>query len=182
VHSSNNHKFIDELKTEALNLKYGDPIDEKTDISNMIDEDNAIRIEIWINEAIQQGAKLICGGKRTGSYIEPTILVNCNNTMKVYAEEVFGPVICINPYDQIIQAVNLANDTKFGLQCGVFTNSISELDLCFKQIDVGGVIHNHVPTLRYDHMPYGGVKESGLGREGVKYAMLDMLEPKVLVK
>lgn len=182
VHSSIYQKFIDELKAASHQLKYGNPIDATTDVSNMIDEDNAIRVEIWINEAVQQGAQLICGGKRTGSYMEPTILINCNNTMKVYAEEVFGPVVCINSYDKIIQAVHLANDTKFGLQCGVFTNSISELDLCFKQIDVGGVIHNHVPTLRYDHMPYGGVKESGLGREGVKYAMLDMLEPKVLVK
>lgn len=182
VHSSIYQKFIDELKTGTLKLNYGNPIDTTTDVSNMIDEENAIRVENWIKEAIQQGAQLICGGNRKGSYIEPTILISCNNTMKVYAEEVFGPVICINFYNTIEEAIDLANDTKFGLQCGVFTNSISELDKCFQQIEVGGVIHNHVPTLRYDHMPYGGVKESGLGREGVKYAMLDMLEPKVLVK
>jgi glyceraldehyde-3-phosphate dehydrogenase (NADP+) len=182
VHISIYQKFIDELKTETLKLKYGNPIDVTTDISNMIDEENAIRVEAWINEAIKQGAQLICGGKRKGSHVEPTILINCNNTMKVYAEEVFGPVICINSYNTIEEAIELANDTKFGLQCGIFTNSISELDKCFQQIEVGGVIHNHVPTLRYDHMPYGGVKESGLGREGIKYAMLDMLEPKVLVK
>ena len=148
----------------------------------MIDEANAIRVESWINKAMLQGAKLICGGKRIGSYVEPTILTQCNNTMKVYAEEIFGPVICINSYETIEEAIQQANNTKFGLQCGVFTNDQVELDKCFKQLEVGGVIHNHVPTIRYDQMPYGGIKDSGLGREGVKYAMLDMLETKILVK
>ena len=182
VHDSIYQKFIDELKELTLNLKNGDPLFEITDVSNMIDEANAIRVEKWINEAIQQGAQLVCGGKRNGSYVEPTILTNCNHNMKVYAEEVFGPVICINSYDTIESAIQQANNTKFGLQCGVFTTNASELDKCFKQIEVGGIIHNHVPTLRYDQMPYGGVKESGLGREGVRYAMMDMLEPKILVK
>ncbi|MES2762028.1 MAG: aldehyde dehydrogenase family protein [Bacteroidota bacterium] len=182
VHSSLYQKFTHELKELTLNLNFGDPLKESTDVSNMIDEENAIRVETWINEAIQQGATLICGGKRTGSYVEPTILTDCNKHMKVYAEEVFGPVICINSYDTIKDAIDQANDTKFGLQCGVFTNNTNELDMCFNGLEVGGVIHNHVPTLRYDQMPYGGIKESGLGREGVKYAMMDMLEPKVLVK
>lgn len=182
VHSSLFKIVVNELKTLTLNLKSGDPLDAATDISNMIDEANAVRVENWINEAIQQGAQLVCGGKRIGSYVEPTILTNCNHTMKVYAEEVFGPVICINSYETIENAIQQANNTKFGLQCGVFTNDTNELNKCFKQIEVGGVIHNHVPTLRYDQMPYGGVKDSGLGREGVKYAMLDMLEPKILVK
>jgi len=182
IHTSLYQKFTDELKELALNLKYGDPLFETTDVSNMIDEENAIRVEKWINEAIQQGAQLICGGKRNRSYVEPTILTNCNHTMKVYAEEVFGPVICINSYQTIEDAIDQANNTKFGLQCGIFTNNETELNKCFKQIEVGGVIHNNVPTIRYDQMPYGGVKESGLGREGVRYAMLDMLEPKILVK
>ena len=182
VHGSVYKSFSEELKKQTLNLKYGNPLEKETDVSNMIDEENARRVETWINEALEQGAQLLCGGKRNGSHVEPTILLNCNNSMKVYAEEVFGPVICINSYTTIEEAIDLANDTKFGLQCGVFTNAVSELDRCFKEIEVGGVIHNHVPTLRYDQMPYGGVKESGLGREGVRYAMLDMLEPKVLVK
>lgn len=182
VHTSIYQMFTDQLKALTLQLKNGDPLSLSTDVSNMIDEANAIRIEEWIREAIQQGAQLICGGKRTGSFVEPTILAKCNRSMKVYAEEVFGPVICINSYETIEDAINQANNTRFGLQCGVFTNDIAELDKCFQQIEVGGVIHNHVPTLRYDQMPYGGVKDSGLGREGVKYAMLDMLEPKVLVK
>lgn len=182
VHDSIYQTFIDQLKTLTLQLKKGDPLNESTDISNMIDEANAKRVEDWINEAIEQGAKLICGGKRNGSFMEPTILTNCNHNMKVYAEEVFGPVICINSYETIEDAISQANNTRFGLQCGVFTNDIAELDQCFQHIEVGGIIHNHVPTLRYDQMPYGGLKDSGLGREGVKYAMLDMLEPKVLVK
>lgn len=182
VHSSLYSTFVDELKSLTQNLISGNPLDSTTDVSNMIDETNAIRVENWINEAIQQGAQLICGGKRNGSYVEPTILTNCSHTMKVYAEEVFGPVICINSFETIEDAIHQANNTKFGLQCGVFTNDETELNKCFKQIEVGGVIHNHVPTIRYDQMPYGGVKDSGLGREGVKYAMLDMLEPKILVK
>ena len=182
VHSSIFDNFVNELKNLTGNLKSGNPLEASIDISNMIDEANAIRVENWINEAIQQGAKLICGGKRNGSFVEPTILTNCNHHMKVYAEEIFGPVICINSYDTIEDAIQQTNNTKFGLQCSVFTNDKSELDKCFKQIEVGGVIHNHVPTLRYDQMPYGGVKDSGLGREGVKYAMHDMLEPKILVK
>ena len=182
VHSSLYQAFVNELKELTINLKSGNPLDAATDISNMIDESNAIRVENWINEALEQGAKLIYGGKRDGSFIEPTILTNCNHTMKVYAEEVFGPVICINSFETIEDAIQQANNTKFGLQCGVFTNDEKELDKCFKQIEVGGVIHNHVPTIRYDQMPYGGLKASGLGREGVKYAMMDMLEPKILVK
>jgi acyl-CoA reductase-like NAD-dependent aldehyde dehydrogenase len=182
VHSSLYEIVVNQLKSLSQNLISGNPLDAATDISNMIDEANAIRVEKWIHEAIEQGAQLVCGGKRTGSYVEPTILTNCNHTMKVYAEEVFGPVICFNSYETIEDAIQQANNTKFGLQCGVFTNDTTELNKCFKQIEVGGVIHNHVPTLRYDQMPYGGIKDSGLGREGVKYAMLDMLEPKILVK
>jgi len=182
VHSSLYQSFVDELNALTQHLISGNPLETATDISNMIDEANAVRVENWIKEAIEQGAQLICGGQRHGSYVEPTILTNCNHTMKVYAEEVFGPVICINSFETIEDAIHQANNTKFGLQCGVFTNDNIELEKCFKQIEVGGVIHNHVPTIRYDQMPYGGVKESGLGREGVRYAMLDMLEPKILVK
>ncbi len=182
IHESLIDTFITQIKNATLNLKYGNPLDESTDISNMIDEHNAKRVELWINEAIKQGAQLICGGKRNGSYVEPTILTHCTPNMKLYSEEVFGPVICISSYVNINDAITEANNTKFGLQCGIFTSNDVELNKCFKQIDVGGVIHNHVPTLRYDQMPYGGIKDSGIGREGVKYAMHDMLEPKILVK
>lgn len=182
VHESHIKTFTSAMKAGALKLNYGNPVSNTTEISSMIDEENAIRVEQWVAEAVKQGAKLICGGKRKGSYVEPTILTNCNDTMKVYAEEVFGPVICINSYRNISEAIDMANNTRFGLQCGVFTDSVAELDQCFRDIDVGGIIHNHVPTLRFDQMPYGGIKESGLGREGVRYAIMDMLEAKVMVK
>jgi acyl-CoA reductase-like NAD-dependent aldehyde dehydrogenase len=182
VHESIIDKFSDSLKSLTQTLQFGNPLSIDTDISTMIDEENAIRIETWINEALNDGAKLLIGGKRMGSYIEPTILLNCNKSMKVYSEEIFGPVICINSYTTISDAIHQANDTKYGLQCGVFTNNTDELNQCFLEIEVGGIIHNHVPTLRYDQMPYGGIKESGLGREGVKYAMMDMMEPKILIK
>lgn len=182
VHESHMKAFTAAMKAATLKLKYGNPVKADTEVSAMIDEENAIRVEQWIAEALKQGAKLICGGKRKGTYVEPTILTNCDASMKVYAEEVFGPVICINSYKTIAEAIDMANNTRFGLQCGVFTDSVAELDQCFRRINVGGIIHNHVPTLRFDQMPYGGIKESGLGREGVKYAILDMMEAKVLVK
>lgn len=183
VHESLFDSFLTEMKIASSKLIAGDPLKQETKISNMIDEENAIRVENWVNEAINQGAKIICGGKRNGSFYEPTILTHTNSFMKVNAEEVFGPVICIEKYSgSIDEATQLLNGSKFGLQCGVFTDSVEELDKVFKQAEVGGVIHNNVPTLRFDHMPYGGIKESGMGREGVKYAMMDMLESRILVK
>jgi glyceraldehyde-3-phosphate dehydrogenase (NADP+) len=148
----------------------------------MIDEENAIRAENWVKEAMNEGAQLICGGERKGNYFSPTILTNCPTNSKVYSEEVFAPIITIEPYsNNISEAVEQLNQTRFGLQCGIFTDSVEELNYCFEHAEVGGVIHNDVPTIRFDQMPYGGIKESGLGREGVKYAIQDMLEPKVLV-
>jgi glyceraldehyde-3-phosphate dehydrogenase (NADP+) len=173
--------FMEKFTERTKTLKYGDPLDETTDVSVMIDEDNAIRVETWINEAVAEGAKLIHGGKRTGSYVEPTILTNTSTKMKINAEEAFGPIVCIEKYNTIEEAVYLINDTKFGLQCGVFTNLLNEVNYCFDNIETGGVIINDVPTFRVDNMPYGGIKDSGLGREGVKYAILDMMEPKLLV-
>lgn len=183
VHPKHYDAFLTLLKTEVEKLIIGDPLIAETQLSSMIDEANAIRVEGWVNEAIEQGAKLIIGGKRNGAFYEATILTNTSSAMKVSSEEIFGPVICVEKYDGTIEdAVKKINDSKFGLQCGVFTDSVSELDYCFETIEVGGVIHNDVPTIRFDQMPYGGIKESGLGREGVKYAIMDMLEAKVLVK
>ncbi len=183
VHPDHFEKFCKSMVQKTKELKFGDPLNPETDISDMIDEANAIRVENWVKEAVDQGAKLLCGGKRTGNCVEPTILTNCKNSMKVYAEEVFGPVICIEKYDGTIEnAVEKINDTKFGLQCGVFTDSVQELNYVFRNCDVGGVIHNETPLIRYDHMPYGGIKESGLGREGLRYAIHDMMEPRILVK
>ena len=171
-------KFIEEVKQ----LKSGNPLDKETDISVMIDEGNAIRVEGWVNEAVKAGAEILCGGKRTGIFYEPTVLSNTNRTMKVSCMEIFGPVVTLEKYDSFKEAVEMVNDSIYGLQAGVFTNEADEVNYAFNRIHAGGVIINDVPLFRVDHAPYGGIKESGLGREGVKYAILDMMEPKLLVK
>jgi glyceraldehyde-3-phosphate dehydrogenase (NADP+) len=148
----------------------------------MIDEENAKRVEKWVGEALEAGAKVLCGGKRDGSFYPATVLTNTNRTMKVNCEEVFGPVVILEPYEHLENAIAMINDTRFGLQAGVFTNEISEMDKAFREIEVGGMMLNDIPTFRVDHMPYGGIKDSGLGREGLKYAILDMMEAKILVK
>lgn len=182
AHESVFEKFISAFIEATKKIKLGDPLDPATDISSMIDVENAKRVESWINEAVVQGAKILLGGKRKSNYVEPTIISNTNDTMKVCAEEVFGPVVVIEKYESFQEAIDKVNTSRFGLQAGLFTNYQKEIDQAFNEIEVGGLVINDVPTFRVDHMPYGGVKDSGLGREGVKYAMLDMLEPKILVK
>jgi glyceraldehyde-3-phosphate dehydrogenase (NADP+) len=182
VHSSLFNAFKKQFSERALALKRGRPEDASTEISEMIDIENAKRVEAWIKEAIAGGAKLICGGIRDGAYVMPTALTNTKVEMKVCSEEIFGPVVTIEPFDNFSDAVRMINYTRFGLQAGVFTNDLQESEQAFNEIETGGVIINDVPTFRVDHMPYGGIKDSGLGREGVKYAILDMMEAKILVK
>ncbi len=171
-------KFIDGTKK----LKFGAPDDSNTEISSMIDEENAMRVEQWVNEAKEEGAKVLFGGKRKGAYYEPTIITNTRQQMKVCALEVFGPVVTIEKYTDYSQAIEYINNSEFGLQAGVFTNNIKEMNQAFNELEVGGLIINDVPTFRVDHMPYGGVKNSGFGREGVKYSILEMMEPRLLIK
>jgi glyceraldehyde-3-phosphate dehydrogenase (NADP+) len=182
VHFDIFEEFIQKFDNAVKLLKQGNPLDTQTDISSMIDETNAIRVEDWVNEAINSGAKIICGGIRNGAFYPPTILTDTHKDMKVCAMEVFGPVVTLEPYHEFQDALNYINDSRFGLQAGVFTNSIDEMNHAFNQLEVGGVIINDVPTFRVDHAPYGGIKDSGLGREGVKYAILDMTEAKILIK
>lgn len=182
VHEKLFADFVKKFTEAAARLKQGDPLDQATEVSAMIDQENADRVEKWISDAVQAGAQVLHGGKKQGAFVEPTILTNTNTKMKVNCEEVFGPVVIVEKIKDIEEGIQKINDTRFGLQCGVFTGSINEMDRCFEALEVGGVILNDVPTLRLDHMPYGGVKDSGLGREGVKYAIMDMLEPRILVK
>ncbi|HPI46305.1 MAG TPA: aldehyde dehydrogenase family protein, partial [Tenuifilaceae bacterium] len=175
-------KFIEGFVVSTSKMKQGHPSDSNTDISAMIDEENAMRVEEWINESVEQGAKVLYGGKRDGCFVQPTIITNTKQNMKVCAMEVFGPVVVIEPYENFVDAIEMTNSSEFGLQAGVFTNHIDEMNYAFLKLEVGGVIINDVPTFRVDHMPYGGVKNSGFGREGVKYAIHEMLEPKLLVK
>jgi acyl-CoA reductase-like NAD-dependent aldehyde dehydrogenase len=182
IHESIFEIFAPMLIAAVSQLKFGDPQLPETDVSMMIDEANAIRVEAWVDEALAAGAQLLSGGKRVGKYYAPTLLTNTQNTMKVVCEEVFGPVVILEKYTSIEEAVTFINASRFGLQAGIFTNDIREMDFAFEEIQCGGIILNDVPTFRVDHMPYGGVKDSGQGREGVKYALLDMLEARILVK
>lgn len=171
-------RFLEKVRL----LRAGNPLDPETDFAEMIDIANAARIENWISEAVKGGAKILAGGKRDRSFMQPTVLTGTKEDMQVCSGEVFGPVVVIEPVNTFAEAVNRVNSGRFGLQAGVFTDSITEMNTAFNKLHVGGVIINDVPTFRVDHMPYGGVKDSGSGREGVKYTILDMMEPRLLVK
>lgn len=182
IHKDVFHSFINQFAAKTNALVKGDPLNSSTDISVMIDEANARRVELWVQEAIEEGASLICGGKRDGGYYEPTVITGTNIGMKVCCEEIFGPVVVVEQIDNFQQGIERVNEGCFGLQAGVFTDSLQEMNDAFNNLEVGGVIINDVPTFRVDHMPYGGIRESGLGREGIRYAILDMMEPRILVK
>ena len=182
VHENIFDRFIDKFIEATKKLNFGAPDDEATDISAMIDEENAIRVEEWVNEAKDDGAQVLFGGNRNGAYYEPTIITNTKHQMKVCALEVFGPVVTIEKFSNYSEAVSFINNSEYGLQAGVFTNNIKEMNQAFNEIEVGGVIINDIPTFRVDHMPYGGIKNSGFGREGVKYSIFEMMEPKLMVK
>jgi len=175
-------EFAKKMITATQKLKQGNPIDITTDISSMIDENNAKRVASWVDDAVADGAKILCGGKRQGTFYEPTIITDTKPAMKVCQLEIFGPVVSLEKVATFKEGIAYINDSDYGLQAGVFTDNTSEINTAFNTLEVGGVIHNDIPTFRVDHMPYGGVKNSGFGREGVKYAMRDMLEPKLLVK
>jgi len=181
VHETIFNQFSEIFVEKTLKLIKGNPLDVATEISSMIDEDNAQRVANWVDEAIANGAKLLCGGKNEGTYFEPTVLTDTKPEMKVCALEVFGPVVSLEKFSDFKQAVGFINNSEYGLQAGIFTNSIDEQKYAFETLDVGGVIINDVPTFRVDHMPYGGLKNSGLGREGVKYSIHEMMEPKLMV-
>ncbi|MGH9555130.1 MAG: aldehyde dehydrogenase family protein [Terriglobales bacterium] len=162
-------------------LKLGNPLDEATDVGPMINEADARRTEEWINEAVAAGAKLLCGGKRTGSMVEPAVLTGTRPNMRVNCQELFAPVVTVEPYTDFAGAVRAVNDSAFGLQAGLFTRDAGLLFSAYDQLDVGGVVVGDVPTFRIDHMPYGGMKDSGMGREGIRYAIEEMTVRKLLV-
>jgi acyl-CoA reductase-like NAD-dependent aldehyde dehydrogenase len=163
-------KFV--KATEAMVV--GDPLDERVDVGPMIDSKEVDRIEGWVQEAQTSGAQVLTGGKRDGSVYYPTVLTGVQDDMKVVREEVFAPVASVISSDDFESALQQANDTKFGLQVGVFTNDVNRVLKAVKRLNFGGVIVNDTPNFRADHMPYGGNRQSGLGREGVRFAMEDM--------
>ncbi len=162
-------------------VKVGNPLDNSTIVGPMISLAEAERVESWIKESVGEGANVLWGGKRRGSMFEPTVLDSVKPTMKVCREEIFGPVATLHKADSLEHAVNEVNDSRYGLQAGIFSSDISSIMYSYKNLEVGGVIVNDYPTFRVDNMPYGGVKDSGFGREGVRYAMQEMTEPKLLV-
>jgi glyceraldehyde-3-phosphate dehydrogenase (NADP+) len=155
-------------------------MDEKTNLPPMIHLDAAKRVEGWIAEAVASGATILIGGKRTGAVVAPTVLANTTSAMKVNCEEIFGPVVTVSPYQHLHEAISAVNQSPYGLQAGIFTQDVKAIFDAFDQTEVAGLIVNDVPTYRIDHMPYGGMKESGVGREGILYAIDEMTELKFL--
>ena len=169
--------FVDQVKA----LKVGDPRDADVDIGPMISLGDAERAESWVNEAQRAGASLLFGGKRDGTMFSPTVMTETSPDMRVNCEEVFAPVVTVSPYDTWDDAVATINDTPYGLQAGLFTNDMKRIMDAWERIEVGGLQVNSASTFRVDHMPYGGIKASGYGREGIKYAMEDMTELRLMV-
>jgi acyl-CoA reductase-like NAD-dependent aldehyde dehydrogenase len=174
-------KFTDLLLEGVSRLQVGDPMEESTDLGPLIRESDAIRASDWVQEAVQDGATLLCGGKRHGSILEPTVLTGTRPDMKVNCQEIFGPVVTIESYDDFSTALRRINESPYGLQAGVFTRDANRIFQAYDELEVGGLIAGDVPSFRIDHMPYGGVKDSGFGREGLRYAIEEMTEPKLLV-
>jgi len=181
VHESIADEFKRQLIDAASRVISGDPSNDTTIVGPMISNDEARRVESWINEAVEAGARIVAGGKRSGRMVEPTILDSITPEMKVCSEEIFGPVITIEKFTDIQEVINRINAGKYGLQAGIFSNDHRSIQFAYRHLHVGGLIVNEYPTFRVDSMPYGGVKDSGFGREGVRYAMEEMLEKRLLV-
>ncbi|BAS27924.1 aldehyde dehydrogenase family protein [Limnochorda pilosa] len=173
--------FSDELVRATQALKVGDPLDPGTDVGPMISEAEAARAEDWVHEAVEGGAKLLTGGTREGPLFQPTVLADVHASMKVVCNEVFAPVVTVIRYDTIDEAIEAVNDSHYGLQAGIFTESLEVAMEAARRIRVGGVMVNDTSSFRADLMPYGGVKGSGMGREGPKYAVEEMTDLKVIV-
>ena len=173
--------FLWKLVDAAKLMVTGDPLNEATDVGPVIRLSEAERIEAWIKEAVAGGAKLLEGGERDGSLVKPTVLTGTKPGMKVREEEVFGPVVTVEPYDDFEDALAAANHSKYGLQAGLLTRDAGRILTAYRELEVGAVIVGDTPAWRLDPMPYGGIKDSGLGREGVRFAMEEMTEPKMLV-
>ncbi len=181
VHERIADRFTEALLERVRGYTPGDPLDERTVVGPLINEAAACRIESWIGEAVAQGGRVLLGGKRSGTLLEATVMSNVHPHMKDSSQEVFGPLVTVTPYARFADAIRALNDSEYGLQAGVFTQDIDRIFSAFRDLEVGTVLANEIPTFRADHMPYGGVKGSGLGREGVRYAIEEMTELKLLV-
>lgn len=174
-------RFLEKLVQETKSLHVGDPTDPMTDVGPMINEAEAIRAQEWVQEAIENGANLLYGGTRQGAVFSPTILTNVALSCRICSEEAFAPLVMVSTYKTIDEAISLVNASKYGLQGGLFTNSLDVMMKCAREIQVGGLMVNETSSYRADEMPYGGVKDSGVGREGPRYAIEEMTEVKLVV-
>lgn len=181
AHAEIYQQLLERLVEATRELKSGDPKDESTFIGPMISEKEAERLESWVKSAIDAGGKLLCGGKREGAILEATLLENVPKGEDICAKEAFGPVAVLSKFTDFEEAIDEVNDSVFGLQAGVFTRDLYKMLHAWDRLDVGGVVIGDVPSWRVDNMPYGGVKDSGLGREGIRFAIEDMTEIRNLV-
>jgi len=181
VHRSVYGKFTELLLAGVNNLRVGDPLEETTDLGPLIRESDAVRAADWVHDSVRGGARLLAGGSRRGSLLEPTLLTGTKADMKVNCQEIFAPVVTAEPYDEFSSALKQVNNSAYGLQAGLFTRDAKLIFEAYEELEVGGLIAGDIPSFRIDHMPYGGIKDSGLGREGLRYAIEEMTEPKLLV-
>ncbi|MFT6951457.1 MAG: acyl-CoA reductase-like NAD-dependent aldehyde dehydrogenase [Paraglaciecola sp.] len=181
VHEKLYPEFKQRYTQKVANLVHGDPLEEDTFIGPMISESEAERLDNWIQAAVKSGASILAGGKRDGAMLQATLLENVPGKATLNTDEAFGPVSIISSFSDYSEALKEVNNSQFGLQAGVFTRDIYKAHQAWNELEVGGVIIGDVPSWRVDNMPYGGVKESGLGREGIVYAMEDMTEIRLMV-
>ncbi len=181
VHRSRMEEFTQKLIEQINGMKTGDPLDESTDLGPMIDDKAAQRSEQWVADAVREGASVLIGGKANGRFFEPTVITDAKRESFVCSREAFAPLVNLFPFDDYEDALKEINDSVFGLQAGVFTSNLEHALRAFETLEVGGVVVNDIPTYRIDHMPYGGVKDSGLSREGLRYAIEDMTESRLMV-
>jgi glyceraldehyde-3-phosphate dehydrogenase (NADP+) len=181
VHEAVRSAFIEGLVAGTAMLNVGDPLDPQTDVGPMVDESVVARTAAWVAEAVASGARVVAGGTAHGSFFAPTVIIDAPRDAKVCTEEAFAPLVVVESFTDFDEAIHGVNDSRFGLQAGVFTNDLAHGWRAFEELHVGGVIINDIPTYRVDHMPYGGVKDSGVGREGLRFAMEDMTEPRIMV-
>jgi acyl-CoA reductase-like NAD-dependent aldehyde dehydrogenase len=180
VHATLYDDFVQRFVSQTKQLVVGSPLDEKTNITAIISNKSLERLRSWLDEAVQQGAKIECGGQVDGSVFLPTVLTHAKRDTRVVCQEVFGPIIVIDPFSTLDEAIKEVNDSRYGLNAGIYTPRIDHAFYAAQEIETGGVVINDIPTFRVDHMPYGGLKDSGTGREGVRYAVEEMTEQKFI--
>lgn len=181
VHRARYDEVREKILEASKTLKQGDPLDPETELGPMIEQKHAERAQSWTDEAVAAGASVLTGGRANGAFFEPTVIENAPTDALVCTQEAFAPLVTLFPVESFGEGICRMNDSDYGLQAGVFTNRLENALVAYEEIEAGGVMINDIPSYRIDHMPYGGVKESGLGREGLRYAMEDMTEPRLMM-